>query len=113
MRRSTRLAEDNIPLITARILLLAPKIEFFGPTVLAWLLDGPKPQPCAQRELQSVLEHLKSAGMVKRKMLRQGSVATAWWYMADEEAPSVASPSVKMSPRCDDPGIFDGMPDSS
>jgi hypothetical protein len=24
--------------------------------------------------------------MIKRKMLLHGSVATAWWYIADEEA---------------------------
>jgi hypothetical protein len=47
--------------------------------------------------------------MIKRKMLRHGSVATAWWYMADEDALATPVPSAKHLQRRDDPGIYDGM----
>jgi hypothetical protein len=61
-------------------------LELFGPVALAYLVDGPKPQTALNGHVpSSVLEQLRSAGLIKRKMLRHGSVATAWWYMADEE----------------------------
>jgi hypothetical protein len=65
-------------------------LELFGPVALAYLMDGPKPQPALDGHVPlSVLEHLTSAGMVKRKMVRKGSLATAWRYMADQEPPAV------------------------
>jgi hypothetical protein len=83
-------------------------LELFGPVALAYLMDGPKPQTTLDGHVPvSVLKHLRSAGMIKRKMVRQGNLATAWWYMADEETPHLPDTSVKTSPRCDDPGIFD------
>jgi hemoglobin len=86
-------------------------LQLFGPVALAYLMDGPKPQPALDRHVPiSVLEQLRSAGMVKRKMLRHGSVATAWWYMADEEAPAFSDTQVKLPPRFDDPDIFDRLP---
>jgi hypothetical protein len=82
-------------------------LELFGPVALAYLMDGPKPQPVLDGHVPvSVLEHLSSAGMIERKMVRKGSLATAWWYMAGDESPG---PSAKHLRRCDDPGIFDGM----
>jgi hypothetical protein len=61
-------------------------LELFGPLAPAYLTDGPKPQTALDGHVPvSVLEHLRSAGMVKRKMLRHGSMATAWWYMADDD----------------------------
>jgi len=81
-------------------------LELFGPVAVAYLMDGPKPQPALDGHVPlSVLEHLRSVGMVKRKMVRNGSVATAWWFMADEEPPPRAS--AKRMPRCDDPDIYD------
>jgi hypothetical protein len=77
----------------------------------AYRLEGPKPQTALDGRVPvSVLEQLRSAGMIRRKMLRHGSVATAWWYMADPESPTDAA--VKPLPGCDDPGIFDGMPEA-
>jgi hypothetical protein len=71
-------------------------LELFGPVALAYLMDGPKPQPALDGHVPlSVLEHLRSSGMVKRKMVRQGNLATAWWYMADDEAPR---PDVSVKP---------------
>jgi hypothetical protein len=71
-------------------------LELFGPVALAYLMDGPKPQPALDGHVPvSVLERLRSAGMVKRKMVRHGSVATVWWYMADEEALSGPRSSVQ------------------
>jgi hypothetical protein len=68
-------------------------------------MDGPKPQTALDGHVPtSVLEQLKATGMIKRRMLRHGSMATAWWYMADEEAPRVPVQTVQ---RCDDLGIFD------
>jgi hypothetical protein len=87
-------------------------LELFGPVALAYLMDGPKPQTVLNGHIPiSVLEQLKTAGMIKRKMVRQGSMATAWWwFMADAEAPTVPSPSGSASLTCDDPRIFDGLP---
>jgi hypothetical protein len=83
-------------------------LELFGPVAHAYLLDGPKPQTALDGDVQlSVLDHLRSTGMIKRKMVRHGSVATAWWYMADEEPPISANAHVKPPPRCDDPGIYE------
>jgi hypothetical protein len=83
-------------------------LELFGPVALAYLMDGPKPQPALDAHVPlSVLEHLRSSGMVKRKMLRHGSMATAWWFMADAEPPAVSQPSARRLPGCDDPGIYD------
>jgi hypothetical protein len=63
-------------------------LELFRPVALAYLMDGPKPQTALNGHVPvSVLEQLRSAGMVKRKMLRHSSLATAWWFMADDEAP--------------------------
>jgi hypothetical protein len=77
----------------------------------AYLLDGPKPQTALDGHVPiSVREQLRSAGIIKRKRLLHGSVATAWWYMADEEASEVQVPSTQSLPRCDDPGIFDVQP---
>jgi hypothetical protein len=85
-------------------------LELFGPIALAFLMDGPKPQTALDGHVPvSVLDHLTTAGMVKRKMLRHGSMATAWWYMADEGAPSLPDTSAKALPRCDDPGILDSL----
>jgi hypothetical protein len=86
-------------------------LELFGPLALAYLMDGPKPQTVFNGHVPiSVLEHLKTAGMVKRKMLRHGTMATAWWYMADEQPTTFSDASVKSPPRCDDPDIFDSVP---
>jgi hypothetical protein len=64
-------------------------LEMFGPVALAYLMVGPKPQTALDGHVPiSVLDHLKTAGMIKRRMLRHGSMATAWWYMADEQAPT-------------------------
>jgi hypothetical protein len=64
-------------------------LDLFGPVALAYLMDGPKPQAALDGHVPvSVLEQLKAAGMIKRKMVRHGSVATAWWCMSDEDAPS-------------------------
>jgi hypothetical protein len=61
-------------------------LEHFGPLALAYLMDVPKLQAALDGHVPiSVLEQLRTAAMVGRKMLRQGSLATAWWYMADEE----------------------------
>jgi hypothetical protein len=82
-------------------------LELFGPVALAYLMDGPKPQPLLDGHVPvSVLEQLKSAGMVKRKMVRHGSVATAWWYMADEEAPNAPGAAPRRR-GCDDADVFD------
>jgi hypothetical protein len=87
-------------------------LELFGPVALAYLMDGPKPQTALGGHVPvSVLEHLRSSGMVKRKMLRHGSMATAWWYMADEETPTVPNGVVKQAPRRDDLGIYDEAPE--
>ena len=73
--------------------------------MLAYLMDGPKSQDALNGHVPtSVLEHLGSAGMIKRKMVRHGAMATACWYMADEEAPGVPVQTVR---RCDHSGIFD------
>jgi hypothetical protein len=86
--------------------------ELFGPVALAYLMDGPKPQTALDGHVPiSVLDHLRSVGMIKRRMLRQGSLATAWWYMADEDAPSPDA-AVMLRPRCDDPAIYDEWPDA-
>jgi hypothetical protein len=78
--------------------------ELFGPVALAYLMDGPKPQTALDGHVPvSALEHLRSTGLIKGKMLRNGSVATAWWYMADDEEPTVPRISVQLLPRCDDP----------
>jgi hypothetical protein len=83
-------------------------LELFGPVALAYLMDGPKPQTALDGHVPlSVLEHLRAAGMIKRKMLRRASLATAWWYMADDKAPGSSAKPLR---RCDDPGIFDSMP---
>jgi hypothetical protein len=83
-------------------------LELFGPVALAFLMDGPKPQTALDGHvLISVLEQLRSAGMIKRRMIRHGWMATAWWYMADEGPPTFSDGSVKSAPRCDDPEIFD------
>jgi hypothetical protein len=88
-------------------------LELFGPAALAYLMDGPKPQPALDGSVPaSVLEQLRRAGLINYKMVRQGSMTTAWWYMADEGEPFVADPPVRHSPRCDDPGIFDNRPGS-
>jgi hypothetical protein len=82
-------------------------LELFSPVALAYLMDGPKPQTMLDGRVPiSILEQLRTAGMINRKMLRHGSMATAWWYMADEQAPKAPSPSGNVLPRCDDPGIF-------
>jgi hypothetical protein len=82
-------------------------LELFGPVALAYLMDGPKPQPALDGQVPaSVLEKLRSAGMVKRKMVRHGSMATAWWHMADDDLLAVQHSSLRL-PRCDDLGIFD------
>jgi hypothetical protein len=61
-------------------------LELFGPVALAYLMDGPKPQTVLDGHVPvSVLKQLRTAGMIKRKMLRHGSMATAWWYITDEE----------------------------
>jgi hypothetical protein len=84
-------------------------LELFGPVALAYLMEGPKPQPVPDGHVPiSVLEHLRSVGMIRRRMLRHGSMATTWWYMSDEEPPASDAP-VRVTPRCDDPGIFDGV----
>jgi hypothetical protein len=63
------------------------------PVALAYLMDGPKPQPALDGHVPvSILEQLRSAGIIKRKMLRHGSMATAWWYMADEQPPTFQVP---------------------
>jgi hypothetical protein len=55
-------------------------LELFGPVALAYLMDGPKPQTALDDHVPiSVLERLRSAGMINRKMVRHGSMATAWW----------------------------------
>jgi hypothetical protein len=74
-------------------------------------MDGPKPQPTLDGHVPvSVLEHLRSVGIIKRKMLRQGSsMATARWYMADTEP---AEASTKHHLRCDDPDVLDGLSQS-
>jgi hypothetical protein len=77
-------------------------LELFGPVALAYVMDGPKPQTALDGHVPiSVLEQLKATGMIKRKMLRHGSMATAWWYMADDPAPRAAE-----RPRCNHPGVF-------
>jgi hypothetical protein len=83
-------------------------LELFNPVALAYLMEGPKPQTALDGHVPvSVPEQLRTAGMIKRKMLRHGSMATAWWYMADDEAS--ATPGRAEQPRrCDDPGIFEG-----
>jgi hypothetical protein len=48
--------------------------------------------------------------MIKCEMLWKGSVGTARWYMAEEEPPTFEDGAVKLLPRCDDPGVFDGLP---
>ena len=66
-------------------------LELFGPVALAYLLDGPQPQTVLNGHVPiSVLEHLKSAGIIARKMVRQGNVATAWWFLTDDEPPEPA-----------------------
>jgi hypothetical protein len=88
-------------------------LELFNPVALAYLMDGPKAQPALDGHVPlSVLKHLRSAGMIKRTMLRQGSMATAWWSMADTEAPAVSQPSARHLPGCDDPGVYDRMPEA-
>jgi hypothetical protein len=85
-------------------------LELFGPVALAYLIDGPKPQTALNGQVPvSVLEHLRSTSMIGRKMLWHGSVATAWWYMADDAEPTFSEISVKPQPGCDDCGIFHGM----
>jgi hypothetical protein len=79
------LASNNgIPAVERR---MPYKTKVFGPVALAYLMDGPKPQSSLDDHVPVfVYEHLRSAGMIKRKMLRQGSIATAWWYMARRSA---------------------------
>jgi hypothetical protein len=82
-------------------------LELFGPVALAYLMDGPKPQTALGGHVPvSVLEQLRNAGMVKRKMVRNGSVATAWWFMADDEEPTVQGSSMQRLSGCDDPLHF-------
>jgi hypothetical protein len=41
-------------------------LELFGPVALAYLMDGPKPQTALDAHVPiSVLEHLRSAGMIQ------------------------------------------------
>jgi hypothetical protein len=89
-------------------------LELFSPVALAYLMDAPKPQTALDGHVPvSVLEQLKTAGMIKSRMLRHGSMATAWWYMADEETPALKVPPRATLPSCDDPDLFDGLPDES
>jgi hypothetical protein len=75
-------------------------LELFGLVALAFLMDGPKPQNAPDgRVPASVLKNLGSAGMVKRKMVGHGSVATAWWYMAEEEVQAQPGTSIRPLPR--------------
>jgi hypothetical protein len=48
--------------------------------------------------------------MIKREMLRHDSMATAWWFLAEDEEPTVPRSSMQRLSGCDDVAIFDGAP---
>ena len=67
------------------------------------LVEGPLPQHKLAAPPYA-LEALRDVGLVKRRMVMEGNVAEAHWYLAGEEGPLPPK-------RCDDPCLFDGMPD--
>jgi hypothetical protein len=90
--RALPLAIARVPAVERRM-PYRTNLELFGPVALAYVIDGPKRHTALDGHVPiSVLDHLRSVGMIKRRMLRQGSLATAWWYMADEDAPSQMPP---------------------
>jgi hypothetical protein len=70
------------------------------------LMEGPKPQTALDGHVPvSVLEQLRTAGMNKRMMLRQGSMATRLVVHGRRGSADILSPAAPHLPRCDDPGL--------
>jgi hypothetical protein len=79
-------------------------LELFAPVALAYLMDGRNPQTALDGHVPlSVPKHVRSAGMIKRKMLLRGVGEGVVTWPTKRNHRSKAS--VKMSPGCDHPCI--------
>ena len=78
-------------------------LHTYGNGILHQLMDGAQPQHALGAPAYA-LEALREVGLVKRRMLRSGAVATAYWFLSGDVGP--APPK-----SCNDPGLFDGLPE--
>ena len=82
-------------------------LQAYGEPILLQLVEGPQPQHAIEAP-GFALEALREVGLVKRRMIRAGHVAEAYWYLWDDEGPAPTPPLI----RCDDPDLFAGIPEN-
>ena len=58
-------------------------LQAYGEPILLQLVEGPQPQHAIEAP-GFALEALREVGLVKRRMIRAGHVAEAYWYLWDD-----------------------------